>query len=1833
MKNYHMVLIITLLLIIAGTAHSNDGITLDGTIGTAGKLDLTGPDFDIKAEYGKQAGANLFHSFQKFNVYSGESATFSGPGSVQNIIGRVTGGNSSRIDGTMRSTIPGANLYLLNPAGVMFGPNASLDLDGSFHVSTADYLRMGDAEKFHAAPRENDVLSVAAPAAFGFLDNDIAPLTFEGGEIAPPGEDNFGISVSKGKTISAIGGNIEIKKGISYQGQKVDENGEYVFKTAIDENGNPVLALDADGNHIPVMETIRPGNINAPGGRINLAGVASAGEVIFTDSGLDVSSFESMGDITVSDKAVVDVSGGESGRLYIRGENFVSDEKSTVNAKALGDNNGGVIDIRVGALSFSNGASINTYTEESGNAGNLQIEARDISFTNGSSINTYTDGSSISTDNGEAGDAGSLQIEARDISFTDGSSINTYTKKKAGDAGSLKVEARNISFTDGAFVKASAIYKYKGIKGNAGVVNLKASETVSFEGEDNDRKGSNIDISTSLYSEGDVESLFIEAKNISFTNGAFINATVGGNGNGGKVTLKASEAVTFAGESGKTVIHMTNQSESERAGDAATLLIEAENISLTGGARIDATTNGNSDGGTMVLKASETVLVGGENSSGFELKMASTFEQANAGSLLIEARNISFTDGAYIHAETEGQGDAGKVTLRASETVSFEGEYRDPKVPVINMMTQSIDEGAGKGGSLLIEARDISFTDGASVSATTLGSADSGGVTLKASDRILFERGKIEMGVGGSFGGDAVSLQIEARDISFTDGANINVSTLGDGNAGAVSLDADMVSFAGENSSIKLASYGTGYAGFLRIDAKDISFTNGAYIDSTANREGMGNKVKLKAEDISFTNGASINSATKGSGRAGDIDIKADRLRLDTGASFELSSTSAGNAGDLIIDSSDSIKLFGNSSLSTEAKEANGGRIDITVNTGSAVHLDNSRIMSKVYGGAGDAGDIKIGDAKIITLNNSKITADAYKGDGGDIHIAAEQLVQSSDSVISASSQMGIDGKIQIESPDTDPGSGLTDLPDNFIDVTRWLPSACSERSRENTGHFMLRGRDGMPAAPDDWLASPTPAFDNTPDFYENPDFWQSAAGQLFIKGEDFHNKGRFEQAAQTFEHAISLLDTGIHPGALLYLAHAYQATGHHNKALSLLFSALPCDDYCSKKDCRHIKKNSPFYDAMILGSIGDIYLSFGNMGKAKHYLEKAAEQADIADNPRVSASVLNNMGNVFAADTEYQKALTAFNRCLELTERPGDLPGIRSKVLINLIRLKSEIGGDDAQEILNALNNAFLQIDNLPDSHSKALNMVSLSLISLSVRENFAAYDSHLKKIAFQSLNMAKEIAEDMQDTRIISYTYGYLGKLHEEEKNWPKAVELTRRALFAAQERNCPELLYLWQWQLGRLFSIAGDIENALKVYNNAVNTLNSIQGEFFRGSRGKKEVFDRQIRPVYIGLAELLLRHPETGTESTDRIYRAMDTMELLKMAELQDYFQDECVTHMKNSGTKNIPPDTALIYPIPLPDRLELLLTLPGTIKQITVPVKSEYLRNIANRFHKHLQNRSHNRFRKYARELYDILIGPAEKELNAHKIKTLLIAPEGALRLIPFSALYDGNEFLIEKYAVAIIPAITLTDPEPTELKNPRVLLNGLSEAISGFSSLPSVPEELEDIRETMEGKILLDKEYTIGNLTDEFKNIPYSVVHFATHGMFGGNPGNTFLLAYDGRLTMDDLDGLIGNRRFGDDQVELLTLGACQTAIGDERAALGLAGVALKAGAKSAIATLWFIDDKAASLLIREFYSELSTSDISKANALQNAQKKLIRQPGYQHPAYWAPFLLIGNWL
>ncbi|MCP4692572.1 MAG: CHAT domain-containing protein [Desulfobacterales bacterium] len=746
------------------------------------------------------------------------------------------------------------------------------------------------------------------------------------------------------------------------------------------------------------------------------------------------------------------------------------------------------------------------------------------------------------------------------------------------------------------------------------------------------------------------------------------------------------------------------------------------------------------------------------------------------------------------------------------------------------------------------------------------------------------------------------------------------------------------------------------------------------------------------------------------------------------------------------------------------------------------------------------------------------------------------------------------------------------------------------------------------------------------------PGVWADAPAELIEEGRAYSQKGDFERAALAWERALGALnpetDPGVYLDVVVHLARAHQALGYYRKAFSWMEKARPLAE---KSDDRYRR-------VQFLGLLGDLHLCLGNLPEASKYFIPAIEEVRLTNNPRLQAAILVAAGSLFAADRDFEGALATWSEALELAERAGDQP-LKVKALVNALYTASQSPGYENFDTDNAL----AEIRKLPDSHEKARLLIQLGVVTGKIRkssgkENNDAVANKLLRSEYDLFDRAARMGEALNDPRTISHAAGRMGRLYEEEKRLPEALTLTRRAIFFARQGNYPEILYKWQWQAGRVFAGMGRVEEAVSAYKNAVSTLNPIRVGLFSGRRAPIDIFSEEVKPVYLGLAELLLKQAAADDENTReaRLKEARDVMEMLKTAELENFFEDECATLMdsKISAIDHAPPGVAVIYPIVFPDKVTLLLTLSDGVSRIDVPVDADVLEETVLLCRKRLQNRMNNRFMNEAEKLYNWIIRPIEAQLASHDVDTLIFAPDGALRLIPLTTLYDGERFLVEKYAVGLVPAITLTDPRPFEGENVEILLSGLSVARQEFSPLPSVPDELKDIKVIMDGRIILmDEKFSKPLLTEEFKAREYTIFHMATHGVFGGTPEESFLLMYDGRLTMNNLENLIHIGRFREKPVELLTLSACQTALGNERAALGLAGVAVKAGVRAAVATLWYVDDEATSLAIREFYRQLKKPGISKVKAMQNAQKSLIEKPRYWQPIYWAPFLMIGNWM
>lgn len=529
----------------------------------------------------------------------------------------------------------------------------------------------------------------------------------------------------------------------------------------------------------------------------------------------------------------------------------------------------------------------------------------------------------------------------------------------------------------------------------------------------------------------------------------------------------------------------------------------------------------------------------------------------------------------------------------------------------------------------------------------------------------------------------------------------------------------------------------------------------------------------------------------------------------------------------------------------------------------------------------------------------------------------------------------------------------------------------------------------------------------------------------------------------------------------------------------------------------------------------------------------------------------------------------------------------------------------------------------------------------------------------AVSLLQQAIAIANRIGDGRAESFALGSLGHIYELKQQPETALELTRQAQLIAQQFSAGDSLYRWQWQMGRLLR-QDNPERAIVYYRQAVKTLKSIRSDIVAANRDFQFDFRDEVEPVYRELIELLLDQP--ATEKADRgggvdlassqlktethssrspvLQEVLEVLESLKLAELQNFFGDECVEVAQAAVRESSSSQTraAVIYSIILPDRTELIVRPPGaeqgSLRGYSVPVSRQQLQAELEQLRRALPDRSSFRYRRQARKIYDLLIRPLEADLAATEPDTLVFIHDGVLRQVPMAALYDGQKFLIEKYPLATTPGLQLTSRDPLRRENLKTLALGLTVERSPFAPLVSVGPEISTVQSILGGTRLLDQDFTTSNLENQIQRADYRIIHMATHGVFGVDADSTFLLTYEQELKIQELDDILRSRR-DRTPLELLTLSACETATGDERSTLGIAGVAVRAGVKSALATLWSINDEATVALIEAFYQELRQPNVSRAVALQKAQISLIKDTrvGYSHPAIWSPFILIGNWL
>ncbi|MGL5872513.1 MAG: CHAT domain-containing protein [Xenococcaceae cyanobacterium] len=769
----------------------------------------------------------------------------------------------------------------------------------------------------------------------------------------------------------------------------------------------------------------------------------------------------------------------------------------------------------------------------------------------------------------------------------------------------------------------------------------------------------------------------------------------------------------------------------------------------------------------------------------------------------------------------------------------------------------------------------------------------------------------------------------------------------------------------------------------------------------------------------------------------------------------------------------------------------------------------------------------------------------------------------------------------------------------------------------------------------------------------------------LNIKGSLQLATGKSEDALKSWQRSETLYkNSGDRIGAIgtrLNQAEALENLGFYRRSCNLVLQTISSEG----QTCDRLTQNNlePIFQAIAkqpsslqnLGwqSLGKSLLAIGKLEEAKEVLETTRKLPN-----QDSKKVLLELANVYKALAIQAKNLNNPSAVEQYSERTiayyREIANEKSPSIVKLqaqLNLLSFLVASDRNPQAEALLSQ-ISIDklNLPLSRASIYAKLNLaqSLVTLSKRTQANARQwKQITTLLEQSFSDA--IALD--DKRSQSYALGFLGQIAYERNLSISSTpqQLLEQALQIAQAIEAPEIAYRWQWQLGRIYKNQS-VKDAIASYKAAFANLQSLRSDLAALDREIQFSFQEQVEPVYRELVELLLpTEINDGYNEQKNLKNAREVIEALQVAELDNYFKDACAPFQRQT-IENLDPTAAVFYTIVLPKRLEVIVSMPdGTLLRHSNFVDRDRIEITLEQLQKYLKEPDRLQdVRQLSHTVYNWLIAPFAKNLETagdrqtNEIKTLVFVLDGLLKNLPMSVLYDGKQYLLERYAIALTPGLKLLgakSPQPRQQLD--ALIAGISQEIKvgdrDFSPLENVENELKNIQSFISGETLINANLTKNNLERQLNLNPISIVHIATHGQFSSDPDKTFILLWNELLNVKDLNNLFssGSNR-GQKLIDLLVLSACETALGDRRATLGLAGVAVRAGARSTLATLWQVSDESTAQVMIEFYRQLhENASINKAEALRQAQLKLWQNTDrdWQVPSFWASYVIVGDWL
>ncbi|MEH2248947.1 CHAT domain-containing protein [Nostoc sp.] len=787
--------------------------------------------------------------------------------------------------------------------------------------------------------------------------------------------------------------------------------------------------------------------------------------------------------------------------------------------------------------------------------------------------------------------------------------------------------------------------------------------------------------------------------------------------------------------------------------------------------------------------------------------------------------------------------------------------------------------------------------------------------------------------------------------------------------------------------------------------------------------------------------------------------------------------------------------------------------------------------------------------------------------------------------------------------------------------------------------------------------------------FAEAVTIWQTAAQQYHTQGDRLNEAlslsylslaqqelNQWEAASQSIEQSLKLLQTAKPSADAILWAQALNTQAnlqlHNGKAETALESWQQAQKYYEQAGDKMGSLGSQINQAQALQSLGfyrrskvqletltqkllampdseikisglrSLGLALQMIGDAKNQevLEQSLAIARKIEAKPYLSSILLSLGTTAVDLQDPEAALDYFEQAEQVATNPSD--GLQAR----LARFKLFLDYDKPEFATPLAPQLLQQLKELPPSHTSLY--AAINFVATLNRHSTSHQIVPLKDLA-QLMAVTVKSAQQIQDAQAEAYALHQWGKLYRRTQQLSQAQELTQKSLDIARQLQANDIIAQSAWQMGQLDKQQGDRSKAISAYTEAVKALKSLRGDLVAINPDVQFSFRESVEPVYRELVGLLL----DNQPSQAALVQARELIEALQIAELDNFFREACLD--KTQQIDQIDPTATVIYPIILPDRLAVILSKAGQPLDYYITSKSQAeieqtLGNFLVALNPVSDSKDRNRL---SQQIYDWLIRPGQINQGFKDTKTLVFVLDGQLRNIPMAALYDGKQYLIEKYAVALSPGLQLMATRSKQNKM-SAIVGGISESRAGFNALPAVESEVKQISKAVSSFILLNQEFTSQALAQHVKSSNAGIVHLATHGQFSSRLEDTFLLTWNGQVNVKELSELLKNRD-GDPSkaIELLVLSACDTAAGDDRAVLGLAGLAVKSGARSTIATLWPVKDKAAAMLMTHFYEQLRQPKITKAEALRQAQINMIQQSDFHDPFFWSAFVLVGNWL